>query len=405
MIDIVQEKSELYAGGFIILKASHSEQDQAREFHWDDNDAFRFVSANPSVSTSLLMYDYTYYEQTDTPYDQFEYITFLSKDTVEAKMSLPYGGFYYFSYVREDLSSLSRLETPKSINEYQSVQNLKEYQKLGQSSMISIRFPLFTNNPIYQRLNSNINQAKQRIGHLRKLTKQFVERNRTNQSTILPYTISTENMQKIQKLIISINFLYPQADAGYDYTINRILGWLYTTGADKYELFLEYDVITTLKNISSNESYAHEVKTEFLIVPFHSDRSLNRIFHPSLPSYTQLETLKAIGEIQAGDQKRIATISFRIPYTLEAERNEQRILEEGEVLNQICKDFREKLNMSNNQSSSVLPIQEAVLPCFNIRCAFCDHRIVDEIQLNQAHILPTGMFDQVSNCDSLFVAF
>eukprot|EP01040_Poterioochromonas_malhamensis_P007524 gene7524-8119_t len=86
-IDIVEEKSELYAGGFIILKASRPGQDQTQEFHWDENDAIRFVAAHRSLSTSMLMYDYTYYEQTDTPYDQFEYITSLSKDTVEAKMT------------------------------------------------------------------------------------------------------------------------------------------------------------------------------------------------------------------------------------------------------------------------------------------------------------------------------
>jgi hypothetical protein len=284
------------------------------------------------------------------------------------KVSLPeYGGLFHLSYVHEEYPNANNSST---ISASVTAPLLKEYHVYQQSDDISVKFPIYSNNPLLSlpKLTLKNSDSGPTVGKFRKLTPQLIS---STALTAVPYEITNENMKSIRRLMISINF----SSVPSEVTINRLSSWCFPCpdNSEKYELLVEFDRI---QSISDPKQKNHkEIKTECLRIQFLAS-SLGI-------SYEQLQLSNAIGELSSTCANQIL---LRIPYTTinssSSSSTPLATTNQDLLINTVSQQLRKEL-----------------LPCsssLTVSCKFCDQLLLEEENFQNVHILPTGLLDDVS---------
>jgi hypothetical protein len=323
--------------------------------------------------------DYQCYLNEENPFESFEYIDPPSSSSSSEKMisgsvkvSLPeYGGLFHLSYVHEEYPSSAITAATTTTTVPISVPLLKEYHVYQQSADISVKFPIYSNNPLLPlpkvMKSNNLSDSAPSVGKLRKLTAQLIS---STALTTVPFEITIENMKSIRRLMISINFSSVLSEV----TINRVSSWCFpcTDNSEKYELLLEFDRIQLLSDPTQKNH--KEIKTECLRFQFLAS-SLGI-------SFEQLQLSNAIGELSSTGPNQIM---LRIPYTtINSSSSSSTPLASNQdlLINTVSQQLRKEL----------LPTS----PSLTVSCKFCDQLLLEEENFQNIHILPTGLLDDVS---------
>jgi hypothetical protein len=318
----------------------------------------------------------------ENPFENFEYIDSPSSLSASDKLisgslkvSLPeYGGLFHLSYVHEEYPNANNSST---ISAPVTAPLLKEYHVYQQSDDISVKFPIYSNNPLLTlpKLTMKNSDSGPSVGKFRKLTPQLIS---STALTAVPFEITIENMKSIRRLMISINF----SSVPSEVTINRLSSWCFPCpdNSEKYELLLEFDRIQPIADLKQENR--KEIKTECLRFQFLAS-SLGI-------SYEQLQLSNAIGELSSTCANQIM---LRIPYTSinnSSSSSTPLATNQDLLINTVSQQLRKEL-----------------LPCsssLTVSCKFCDQLLLEEENFQNVHILPTGLLDDVS-LSPLFLSF
>jgi hypothetical protein len=325
--------------------------------------------------------DYQCYLNEENPFESFEYIDAPSSSSSSSsekmisgsvKVSLPeYGGLFHLSYVHEEYPS-SAMTTTTTVPI--SAPLLKEYHVYQKSADISVKFSIYSNNPLLplpklgiKSNSSTTSDSGSSVGKFRKLTAQLIS---STALTTVPFEITIENMKSIRRLMISINF----SSVPSEVTINRLSSWCFpcTDNSEKYELLLEFDRIQLLSDPTQKNH--KEIKTECLRFQFLAS-SLGI-------SFEQLQLSNAIGELSSTGANQIM---LRIPYTT------------------INSSFSSSTPLASNSDLLINTVSQQLrkellptAPSLTVSCKFCDQLLLDKENFQNIHVLPTGLLDDVS---------